>query len=58
MEGSRRYLDLHIVLVDHLLKINKEFKNLCKQETQIIFARMNWIKLVSNVIWLMGNTNT
>ena len=26
---------------DHLLKINKEFKNLCKQGIQIIFTRMH-----------------
>ena len=41
------------LLVDHLLKINKEFKNLCKQEIQIIFTRMNWIKLVFDMMWLM-----
>ena len=35
---------------------NKEFKNLCKQEIQIIFTRINWIKLVFNMIWLMPNT--
>ena len=27
-------------------KHKKEFKNLCKQEIQIIFAKMNWIKLI------------
>ena len=32
-------LDLLIVLVDHLLRINKEFKNLYKQEIQIISTR-------------------
>ena len=26
---------------NHLLEINKEFKNLCKQEIQAIFTRMN-----------------
>ena len=30
-----------IVLVDHLLKIKKEFKNLKKQEIQTIFTKMN-----------------
>ena len=51
-------LDLLIVLVDHLLKINKEFKNLYKQEIYIIFTKMNWIKLVFNMIWFMANTKT
>ena len=37
---------------------NKEFKNLCKQEIQIISTRVNWIKLVFNMIWLMANTKT
>ena len=41
-----------------LLETNKEFKNLCKQEIQIISTRMNWIKLVFNMIWLMANTKT
>ena len=27
-------------------KKNKEFKNLCKQEMQIIFTKMNWIRLL------------
>ena len=40
------------------LKINKEFKNLCKQEIKIISIKMNWIKLVFNMIWLMENTKT
>ena len=30
----------YIVLVFHLLKTKKEFKNLCKQEIQIIFIGM------------------
>ena len=42
-----------IVLVDHLLKIKKEFKNLKKQEIQVIFTKMNLIKLVFSMIWLM-----
>ena len=41
------------VLVDHLLKIKKEFRNLKKQETRAIFTKMNFIKLVFNMIWLM-----
>ena len=41
-----------VVLVDHLLKINKEFKNLEKQETQAIFTEMNYIGLVFNMMWL------
>ena len=45
--------DLLIVLVDHLLKIEKEFKNLKKQEIQAIFAKTNMIRLVFNMIWLM-----
>ena len=32
--------DLLIVLVDHLLKTKKEFKNLKKQETQTIFTKI------------------
>ena len=31
--------------------------NLCKQEIQIIFTRMNWIKLVFNMIWIMEILN-
>ena len=41
-----------VVLVDHLLKINKEFKNLEKQETQAVFTEMNYIGPVFNMIWL------
>ena len=43
--------DLLIVLVGHLLKIKKEFKNLKKQEIQAIFTKMNLIRLVFNMIW-------
>ena len=39
---------------DHLLKTKKEFKNLKKQEIQVIFTKMNLIRLVFNMIWLMG----
>ena len=42
-------LDLHIVLVDRLLKTTKEYKNLKKQEIQDIFIKTNQIKLVSNM---------
>ena len=45
---------LLIVLVDHLLKIKNEFKNLKEQEIQAIFTKMNLIMLVFNMIWLMG----
>ena len=42
-----------IVLVDHLLKIRKKFKNLKKQERQAIFTKMNLIRLAFNMICLM-----
>ena len=45
--------DLLIVLVDHLLKTEEELKNLKKQETQTIFTKMNLIRLVFNMTWLM-----
>ena len=32
---------------------NKEFKNLKKQGIQAIFTKMNFIRLVFNMIWLM-----
>ena len=41
-----------IVLVDHLLKIKNELKNLKKQEIQGIFTKMNLIRLVFSMIWL------
>ena len=44
---------LLIVLVDHLLKTKKEFRNLRKREIQTIFSKMNLIMLVFNKIWLM-----
>ena len=31
----------------------KELKNLCKLEMQIIFTKMNSVKLVFNLMWLM-----
>ena len=42
-----------IVLVDHLLKTKKKFKNLKKQEIQAVFTKMNLIRLVFNLIWHM-----
>ena len=39
----------------HLLKTNKELKNLCKHEIQIIFTKIILIKLIFNMIWLMVN---
>ena len=36
-------------------KIKKELKNLCKLEIQILFIKMNLIKFVFNMIWLMEN---
>ena len=44
---------LLIVLVDHLLKTKKEFKNLKKQEIQAIFTKVNLIRLAFNIIWHM-----
>ena len=52
-EMHLRHLVLLIVLVVHLQKTKKEFKNLCKLEIQILFIKMNLIKLAFNVIWLM-----
>ena len=34
-------------------KNKKEFKNLKKQQIQVIFRKMNWIKYAFNMIWLM-----
>ena len=41
---------------DPFTKKKKEFKNLRKQEIQIIFTRMIFKKLVLNIIWLKINT--
>ena len=41
-----------LVLVDHLQKIKKELKNLKKQEIRV--TKMSLIRLVFNMIWLMG----
>ena len=45
--------NLLIVLVNHLLKTEKEFKNLNKQEIQDLFTTINKIKLSFNMIWLI-----
>ena len=37
-------LCLHTVLVDHLLKAKKEYKNVKKQEIQNMFIKLNEIK--------------
>ena len=37
----------------HLLKTKKEFKNLNKQEIEAIFTKMNLIRLLFKMIWLM-----
>ena len=57
-EMHLRQLDSLILLVNHLLKINKELQNLCKREVHIIFTGMSWIKLIFNMIWLMASTKT
>ena len=41
------------MLVDRSLKTKKEYKNLKKQETQDIFIKKNYFKLVFNIIWVM-----
>ena len=48
-------LVLLTVLVVHLPKTNKGLKSLCNLEIQTLFIKMNLIKLVSNMIWHMGN---
>ena len=40
-----------IVPVVRLQKTKKELKNLCRQETQILFIKMNSMKLAFNTIW-------
>ena len=45
-------LDLHIVLVDRLLKTTKEYKNLKKQEIQDIFIKTNQKKVAFSMILL------
>ena len=57
LAGDKFMLEMHLkqpgVLADHLLKTKKEFRNLKKQEIQAIFTKMNLIRLVFNMIWLM-----
>ena len=45
--------DLLTLLAERLLKPKKEFKNLKKHETETIFTKMNSIRLVFNLIWLV-----
>ena len=40
-EKHSRHKDLHVVLVDHLQKTKKEYKNLKKQKIQDIFIKTN-----------------
>ena len=42
--------DLLILLVEHLLKTKKEFKNLKKQEIRAIFTKMNLIRYAFSTI--------
>ena len=42
-----------VVLVDYLLETKKEFKSLKRQEVKNLFAKMNKIKVVFNMICLM-----
>ena len=39
----------------HLQETKKELKSLCKLEIHIFFIKMNWIKLVFNMIRLVAN---
>ena len=48
-EMHLRQPGLHIVLVDHLQKTKKEYKNLKKQEIHDRFIKMHYIKLVFNM---------
>ena len=52
-EMHLRQPHLFIALVDLLLDINKEYKNLNVQVIRVIFIEMNSIKLVFNTILLM-----
>ena len=46
-------IDLHIVLVDHLQKTKKEYKQLKKEEIHNIFIWTKLMKLVFNMTWLI-----
>ena len=52
-EMHLRQLNLFIVLVDLLLDMKKELKNLNKLVIRVIFIEMNLIKLVFSTILLM-----
>ena len=41
------------MLLDRLVKTEKEFKKLKKQEIQNKFIKTNYIKLVFNLIWFV-----
>ena len=56
-EMHLRNLNLFIALLDLLLGIKKELKNLNKQVIRVIFIEMNLIKLVFNTILLMQILN-
>ena len=49
-------MDLPIVHVD-IYHSQTKFKNLKKQEIQVIFTKMNLIKPAFSTIWLMGILN-
>ena len=58
LSGEKLMPEIHlqqllIVLADHLQKAKKEFKNLKKQAIQTIFTKMNLIRLVFSMTWLM-----
>ena len=53
LAGDKFMAEMLRVLADHLLKIKKEFKNLKKQEIQAVFTKMNLIRLVFSMTWLM-----
>ena len=58
LSGEKLMPEIHlqqllIVLADHLQKTKKEFRNLKKQAIQTIFTKMNLIRLVFSMTWLM-----
>ena len=55
LAGGKLKTEMHliIVLAGHLLETQKESKNVMNQEMQTIFTKMNLIRLVFNMIWLM-----
>ena len=44
---------LLVVLVQHLQKAKKEFRNLKEQEIETTFTKVNLIRLFLNMTWLM-----